>query len=128
MRATILLIPMYDQRYILRAGSGRAASDTAPSFPEGPLAAGEMLGVAARRLLGEAGLAAASPKLDLVDIVPNGPDLRIVIRAFLTEPPAATAPFVTFGRMELPAAMEPVSAQYVEETLRTGINYKLTRT
>lgn len=107
-----------------------------PQFPGGPLELNEAPADAARRLVRE-WTGTGSPKLELVDMLsrPATGDapwrFELVFRALLTETPSpgpAASEMVHKNRMELPTRVGTLEGRWVEDALKTGLNYKLTRT
>lgn len=93
-------------------------------FPHGELRSGEAVGDAARRLvLDWSGTRA--PKLELVDLVTASDTVTLVVRAMLVDEPTGVARRAK--RMELPEHVGALTGKYVEEALKTSLNYKLTR-
>lgn len=117
-RVLLECITMTGSEYALweREGSAR--------FPNGELADGEAPADAARRIV-EAWTGTKAPKLELVDLLATPGALTLVFRALLTDAPSG-APR-TYKRMELPAQVGALSGKYVEDALKTSLNYKLTR-
>lgn len=100
-----------------------------PQFPEGPFREGETPAEAARRLV-KTWTGTEAPKLELVDFLTAPGQLTLVFRALLTAPAAVgeAAGAVTHrNRMELPDAVGSLKGKWVEDALKTGLNYKLTR-
>lgn len=94
------------------------------SFPHGELKVGEAPGDAARRIVAD-WTSTKSPKLELVDVVSSAEGLTLVMRAMLVEEPQGVVKRAK--RMELPEKVGALSGKYVEEALKTSLNYKLTR-
>lgn len=116
-RVLLECITMVGNEYVLWQRSGLA-------FPHGELADGESPADAARRLIAEWS-GTKAPKLELADFVAAPGTLTLVFRAMLTEDPEGEAKRAK--RMELPDRIGALSGKYVEETLKTSLNYKLTR-
>jgi len=93
-------------------------------FPHGDLRDGEAPGDAARRLVLEWS-GTKAPKLEMVDVLGAPGSLTLVIRAMLVEEPQGVAKRAK--RMELPDKVGALTGKYVEEALKTSLNYKLTR-
>ena len=94
------------------------------TFPHGELVEGEPAAEAARRIVQE-WTSTKAPKLELVDLLTTPGALTLVFRAILTEDPVGVAK--RSGRMELPAQVGALTGKYVEDALKTSLNYKLTR-
>lgn len=94
------------------------------TFPNGELREGEAPADATRRIILE-WTGTSAPKLELVDLLHTSGALTLVLRAMLVEEPKNAARRVK--RMELPEKVGPFTGRYVEESLKTGLNYKLTR-
>ena len=114
----LVCIAMAGNEYVLwdRAGAW--------SFPEGALAEGEAPADAARRLVLE-WTGTRAPKLELVDLLASAGKLTLVMRAMLTDEPQHAPKRAK--RFELPEKVGTLTGKYVEEALKTGLNYKLTR-
>lgn len=113
----LVCITMVGSEYALWDRDGLA-------FPQGDLRDGEAPGDAARRIV-EEWSATKAPKLELVDLLVKAGALTLVMRALLTEEPQSVARRVK--RMELPERVGTLAGKYVEEALKTSLNYKLTR-
>lgn len=94
------------------------------TFPHGELRDGEAPADAVRRIVLE-WTGTSAPKLELVDLLHASGTLTLVLRAMLVEEPKYVARRVK--RMELPEKVGALGGRYVEESLKTGLNYKLTR-
>lgn len=116
-RVLLECITMLGSEYVLWDRSGLA-------FPHGELKDGESPAEAARRLVLE-WTGTKAPKLELADMLAAPGTLTLVFRAMLTEEPQGAA--TRAKRMELPEKVGALSGKYVEETLKTSLNYKLTR-
>lgn len=93
------------------------------TFPHGSLGRAEAP-AAARRIV-EEWTGTRAPKLELVDMLAEGDALTLVFRAMLVEEPKGVAKRAK--RMELPEKVGGLSGKYVEDALKTSLNYKLTR-
>lgn len=93
-------------------------------FPHGEAREGEALGDAARRIVQE-WTGTKGPKLELVDVLSASAAVTFVMRAMLVEEPQGVAKRAK--RMELPEKVGALSGKYVEDALKTSLNYKLTR-
>lgn len=113
----LVCISMVGSEYVLWDRQG-------PSFPEGELQDGESPAEGARRLVAEWS-GTKAPKLELADLLAAPGTLTLVFRALLTEEPQPAPQRAK--RMELPERVGSLSGKYVEETLKTSLNYKLTR-
>lgn len=94
------------------------------TFPHGELKEGEQPADAMRRIV-EEWTGTRSPKLEMVDLVASPGALLLLARAMLVEEPKDVAKRAK--RMELPAKVGELTGKYVEESLKTSLNYKLTR-
>ena len=94
------------------------------TFPHGELKDGEQPADALRRIV-EEWTGTKAPKLEMVDVVAKPGELLLVARAMLVEDPKGAAKRAK--RMELPEKLGMLSGKYVEESLKTSLNYKLTR-
>ncbi|HWG92404.1 MAG TPA: NUDIX domain-containing protein [Candidatus Thermoplasmatota archaeon] len=105
-----------------------------PVFPHGAFKVGEAPAEAARRLVKE-WTGTDNPKLEVVDFLTrDGPGghktLEFVFRALLTDAPKvgpAASELVHRNRMELPDRVGTLQGRWIEDALKTGLNYKLTR-
>lgn len=110
---------------ITMAGSEYALWDrNGISFPHGELQDGETPADAVRRILAD-WTGTKAPKLELADLLSEPGTLTLVFRAMLTEEPKGVAKRAK--RMELPERVGALSGKYVEDALKTSLNYKLTR-
>ena len=116
-RILLEIVTMAGNEYVLWERSGLV-------FPHGEARDGEPPADAARRLVSE-WTGTRSPKLELVDMVAGPGALTLVFRAMLVEEPKGAAKRAK--RMELPEKVGALSGKYVEEALKTSLNYKLTR-
>ncbi|HVM46346.1 MAG TPA: hypothetical protein VM582_10465 [Candidatus Thermoplasmatota archaeon] len=116
-RVLLECITMVGNEYVLWDREG-------PSFPRGELGEGEPPAEAARRLVAE-WTGTKTPKLELVDLLAQPGALVLVFRAMLVEEPKGVA--LRAKRMELPERVGSLTGKYVEEALKTSLNYKLTR-
>jgi ADP-ribose pyrophosphatase YjhB (NUDIX family) len=98
--------------------------NAALTFPHGELKVGEAPGDAARRIVAE-WTSTKAPKLELVDVTSAPDGLTLVMRAMLVEEPQGVAQ--RSKRMALPENVGALTGKYVEEALKTSLNYKLTR-
>lgn len=98
--------------------------DEGAVFPHGDVRDGEAPADATRRIV-EEWTGTKGPKLELVDMVAKPGSLLLVVRAMLTEEPKGKTRRAK--RMELPARVGELDGKYVEESLKTSLNYKLTR-
>ena len=114
----LVCIAMAGNEYVLWERGG------ALSFPEASLADGESPADAARRLVLEWS-GTRLPKLELVDVLASPGKLTLVMRAMLIEEPQGVARRAK--RFELPEKVGSLTGKYVEDALKTGLNYKLTR-
>lgn len=114
MKVQLVCIAMWGNQYVLYGGA----------FPEGELRPGEQPAEAMRRLVKDT-TGTDAPKLEVVDMHATPDALLLVLRALLTSEPRGA--FETRARMELPARVGRFSAKEVEDLLKTGLNYKLTR-
>lgn len=110
-------ITMAGNEYVLWERSGLL-------FPHGELRDGESPAEAARRLVQE-WTGTLAPKLELVDMLSASGVLTLVFRAILTDEPKGAPTRVK--RMELPETVGSLSGKYVEDALKTSLNYKLIR-
>ncbi|HET6403026.1 MAG TPA: NUDIX domain-containing protein [Candidatus Thermoplasmatota archaeon] len=94
------------------------------SFPHGDVGDGESPADAARRVV-EEWTGTKAPKLELADLLAEPGSLTLVFRAMLTEEPKGSPRRAK--RMELPEKVGLLSGKYVEDALKTSLNYKLTR-
>lgn len=94
------------------------------TFPHGDLKEGEQPADAMRRVV-EEWTGTKAPKLEMVDVVASPGQLLLVARAMLVEEPKGVAKRAK--RMELPEKVGSLTGKYVEESLKTSLNYKLTR-
>ena len=117
MRVELVVITMSGSQYVLYDKGG-------PAFPSGELADGEAPAAAARRLVKE-WTGTEAPKLELADLRARPGALLLVFRALLTSEPQGAARKV--NRMELPEMVGALGGKDVEEVLKTGLSYKLTR-
>lgn len=94
------------------------------SFPHDEVREGESPADAARRVVQE-WTSTKAPKLELVDMLASAGTLTLVFRAMLTEDPRGVTRRIK--RMELPERVGALAGKYVEDALKTSLNYKLTR-
>lgn len=94
------------------------------TFPHGEVKDGEQPAEAMRRIV-EDWTGTRNPKLEMVDVVAKPGELLLVARAMLVEEPKGVAKRAK--RMELPDKVGALTGKYVEESLKTSLNYKLTR-
>lgn len=94
------------------------------TFPHDDVRDGESPADAARRVVQE-WTSTKAPKLELVDMIAATGALTLVFRAMLTEEPVGVAKRIK--RMELPERVGTLAGKYVEDALKTSLNYKLTR-
>lgn len=94
------------------------------TFPHGDVRDSESPADAARRIV-EEWTSTKAPKLELIDMLAEPGALTLVFRAILTEDPQGVAKRAK--RMELPENVGTLSGKYVEDALKTSLNYKLTR-
>lgn len=113
----LVCITMVGSEYVLWDRNGI-------TFPQGELKDGEQPADALRRLV-EEWSGTKAPKLEMVDLVSSAGELLLVARAMLVEEPK-NAP-KRAKRMELPEKVGALTGKYVEESLKTSLNYKLTR-
>lgn len=116
-RVTLDCITMTGNEYVLWARDG-------PVFPFGDVRDGEHPAEAARRIVRE-WTGTEAPKLELVDFRAAPGELALVFRALLVTEPKGDP--VRMKRMELPESVGRLKGRYVEESLKTSLNYKLTR-
>lgn len=116
-RVTLDCITMAGNEYVLWERDG-------PVFPGGDVRDGEHPAEAARRIVQEWS-GTKAPKLELVDFRPAPGALSLVFRAILTDEPQGSARRAK--RMELPERVGALTGRYVEDALKTSLNYKLTR-
>ena len=113
----LVCIPMAGNEYVLWERDGL-------TFPHGELRDGEAPADGARRIVHEWS-GTKAPKLELVDMLAEAGSLLLVFRALLTEEPQGAAKRAK--RMELPERVGTLAGRYVEDALKTSLNYKLTR-
>lgn len=119
MKVELECIAMAGNQYVLTLQGG------APAFPRGELRPGEPPADAMRRIVKEA-TGTDAPKLEVVELRAGKQDaLQIVFRALLVGEPQGEHKRV--ARMELPERVGTFTGREVEEMLKTGLNYKLTR-
>lgn len=94
------------------------------TFPHGELRDAESPAEAARRVV-EEWTRTKAPKLELVDMIAAPGVLTLVFRAMLIDEPQGVARRAK--RMELPERVGSLAGKYVEDALKTSLNYKLTR-
>ncbi len=100
-------------------------------FPSSDFLVDESPADAARRVV-EAWTGTKNPKLELVDwrVTTSPWEMAFVFRALLIDEPVATdevESFTRVNRMDLPAQIGRLEGAWVQEALKTGLNYKLTR-
>lgn len=117
MRVELVVITMAGSQYVLYDRGG-------PAFPSGELRDGEAPAAAARRLVKE-WTGTDAPKLELADLRAAPGVLHLIFRAILTSDPQGAATRV--DRMALPAKVGALDGKDVEDILKTGLSYKLTR-
>lgn len=113
----LVCITMVGSEYVLWDKDGL-------TFPRGELKDGEQPADALRRLV-EEWSGTKAPKLEMVDLLASPGELLLVARAMLVEEPTNVAKRAK--RMELPDKVGALTGKYVEESLKTSLNYKLTR-
>lgn len=116
-RVLVEVVTMVGSEYVLWDKDGIR-------FPHGELRDGEAPGDAARRIVQE-WTGTKAPKLEMVDVLTAPGAMTLVVRAMLVEEPQNVAKRAK--RMELPEKVGALAGKYVEEALKTSLNYKLTR-
>ena len=117
-RVELVVVTMEGNEYVLYERDG------APAFPSGELADAESPADGARRVVAE-WTGTKSPKLELVDLRASPGALTLLMRAMLVEPPQGDAKRAP--RMGLPERVGAFAGSEIEESLKTSLNYKLTR-
>lgn len=116
-RVLLECIAMAGSEYVLWEREGLV-------FPHGELRDGETPAEGARRLV-EEWTGTKAPKLELVDLLAAPGSLTLVFRAILTDEPTGSPK--RFPRMGLPERVGALKGAYVDDALKTSLNYKLTR-
>ena len=117
-RVHLVCVTMAGNEYVLYPREGGL------SFPHGDLRDGEAPAAGARRLVQE-WTGTEAPKLELVDLLAEPGTLTLVMRAMLVSEPKG--PVERRKRMELPERVGALSGKWIEDALKTSLNYKLTR-